>query len=199
MHAEWRARLKTTTGIKTIPPESDSLSLLGKKRYTALLSTFKREARGSSRVETYLLEFMLRSNGFSPSKNEIRQFEESTRNGTFSLDEFLSFASKCESVSRGGHALSELMAFFKPYDTQNTGLIPEPVFITLMMNCGERFSQEELDSVLNAFKSAENMGFIDYRSFLTTYDKIVYSLPYLLVGSRVISENHNLQWYFVIL
>lgn len=193
MHAEWRARLKPTRlGLSQEDSSTpDAINLLGKRRYLYLLSTYKRESRGNNTVETYLLEYMLRSNGFSPSKDEIRQFEEQTRNGVFSQDEFLSFASKCESVSRGGHALSELIAFFTPYDTQNTGMIPEAVFKSLMMNCGERFTQDELDSVLNAFKSAENMGYIDYRSFLTTYVLNDYPPSYILPGSRVISEKHK--------
>lgn len=169
MHPEWRARLRSVVPQTKQDAPTDASSLLGRKRYNTLMTSFNRESRGDKTVETYLLEYMLRSNGFSPSKSEVSQFEAQCNNGRFTFDEFVEFAVKCESVSRSSYALSELMEFFKPFDRDNTGMIPEAVFTSLMVNCGERFSQEELDTVLGAFKSAENMGYIDYRSFLTTY------------------------------
>ena len=168
MHPEWRARLRPAAGTIKQEDSVDPSDLLGKRRYNSLVASFHRESRGNKTVETYLLEYMLRSNGFSPSKAEVSQFESQCHNNHFTLDDFLDFAVKCESVSRNSYALSELMEFFKPFDKDNTGMIPEGVFKSLMLNCGERFSQDELDTVLGAFKSAENMGYIDYRSFLTT-------------------------------
>lgn len=166
MHPEWRARLRSAAPSQDTTTEA--INVIGRRRYNALVTCFKRESRGDNAVETYLLEYMLRSNGLSPSKSEVRQFESQTRNGRFTLEEFIAFAVKSESVSRNSYALSELMEFFRPFDRDNTGMIPERVFQSLVLNCGERFSQEELDSVMSAFKSAENMGYIDYRSFLTT-------------------------------
>ena len=168
MHSEWRARLRPVAQIPKQDESVDASTLLGRRRYESLRACFIRESQGQKTVETYLLEYMLRSNGFSPTKTEVSQFEKQCKAGRFTFEDFVEFAVKCESVSRSNNALSELMEFFKPYDKENTGMIPEVTFKSLMLNCGERFSQAELETVLDAFKSAENMGYIDYRSFLTT-------------------------------
>ena len=189
MHPEWRARLKPTSAPPPQESTTDVIEVLGKRRYTILVSSFKREARGEERVQSFLLEYMLRSNGFSPSKAEIAQFEELIQHGGFTLDQFVTFAIKCESVSKDSYALSELMHFFKPFDTDNTGMISEHVFRRVMLDCGERFSDDELEAVMGAFKSEDNMGFIDYRSFLTTYVEFMHHSIISNPGSRAINTS----------
>jgi len=144
--------------------EERAAEVFGKKLTKSLITTFNREAKGHGFIETYLLEYLLRYCGLSPSKQQVEGF--SAGCSVVTLNSFLDFAIRC---AKGNPALNDLVDFFSRYDNDKNGLIPESVFRSLMLECGERFLHEEYEAVMKAFGSDENMGFIDYRSFITMY------------------------------
>jgi Ca2+-binding EF-hand superfamily protein len=162
---DWRSKLRPVAAPEVIDFEQRAFQIFGRKHTEYLIRIFKREANRRGYIEAYILEYLLRYCGLSPSKKEVVSFCAELNDDVVTLENFLDFAIRCESVSK----TSNLIDFFSPYDPDNSGMISENVFKSIMLNCGEKFTPEELDAVMQTFCSEQNMGFIDYRTFLTTY------------------------------
>lgn len=146
--------------------QNRALSMFGRKKCDALAGAFRFSSNGSGVLNVDKLEVALRRNGLCPSLKEIREIRSRHRD-TVSLDQFLDIAIQCESTSNT-YGMSELIDFFAPFDLEGQGLIREKIFLELMLNCGERFRQLEIEEVISIFRSREHSGFIDYRTFLTS-------------------------------
>lgn len=146
--------------------QNRALSMFGRKKCDALAGAFRSGSNGNSLLNIDKLEVALRRNGLCPSLKEIHEIRSRHRD-TVSLDRFLDIAIQCESVSNT-YGMSELIDFFAPFDLEGQGLIREKIFVQLMLNCGERFRQSEIEDAISVFRSREHTGFMDYRAFLTS-------------------------------
>ena len=150
-----------------------ALKVFGRRKMDALKSSFRSAATEGQCVPSDQLENLLRSNGLCPSRSEIQEFTRLLRGrgGVCSMEAFLEIAMQCESVSTTC-GMSELIEFFAPYDLQNTGVVSVRVFRNLMLNCGERFTEREVDQVVQAFAARGRPESVDYRAFISTITAI---------------------------
>ena len=166
----WREQLKPVATQQTSSREDEkrAVGVFGRRKYDALVNTFKREANGDIKVYAHRIEFMLRSNGLCPSKKEATEAERSTysHGSKCTLNQFLDIAIQCESVSNT-YGLTQLIDFFAPFDLQNHGCVKENVFRQLMLHCGESFSKSELEEVIEVHRARGKEGYVDYRGFIT--------------------------------
>ena len=149
--------------------ERKALATFGRVKFDSLVGSFRQETRMDDELRGDRIEFVLRSNGLCPSLSEIRDMQKSilAQGGSVNLSRFLQMALECEMLSSAS-GLSELIEFFSVYDIENSGLVSEHLFRRLMLDCGEKFSDDELEEVINAFSSIKRRGYIDYRAFITT-------------------------------
>lgn len=59
---------------------------------------------------------------------------------------------------------AKFVALFQPYDLECSGKVPMKLFKSLLLNCGEVLSEEELDAVLSRL-GLDGSPLIDYREF----------------------------------
>lgn len=149
--------------------EMKALGVLGRAKFEAVLSSFRRitSSRGSLAADD--VEFILRSNGFCPTISELREIQMSVARIGNNCDfvDFLQIALSCECIT-STTGLSELVHFFSNFDEYNQGVVKVDVFRRIMLDCGESFTEEEVENLIEAFNSREKAGFIDYRRFITT-------------------------------
>ena len=143
-----------------------AIDLFGRAKYDQLVRSFRHSSETGGTMSLDKLEYTLRCNGLCPTLAEISEIKSKHR-CSLNLDQFLEVAIQCESVS-STCGMSELIDFFAPFDLENRGLIRVKIFMQLMRNCGERFSDREIDEVIEIFQSREHHGFVDYRAFLTS-------------------------------
>jgi Ca2+-binding EF-hand superfamily protein len=162
-------RMKAKTLFPPKDVEKVALKTFGRVKFDAIVVSFREHAGMDGEIASEAMEHVLRANGLCPSLAELADMKKSinTRGGSIDLQYFLSMALECESITSTS-GMSELVEFFSVYDPSNTGLVPIGIFTKLMMNCGERFSEKELNEVISAFESRSNEGLIDYRAFITT-------------------------------
>ena len=146
-----------------------ALKIFGRRKLDVLVKSFKSAANQSQDVPSDKLEYLLRSNGLCPSKQEMSELSELLRNrrGLCSLEAFLEIAMQCESVSTTC-GMSELIEFFAPYDLENRGVVGARVFRQVMRKCGETFTDREIDDIIEAFHAIGQRENVDYRAFITT-------------------------------
>ena len=161
--------MATRKNLSSNDIERKALATFGRVKFDALINSFKHQSQMDDELRADRIEFVLRSNGLCPTLSEINDMKgcASKRGGSVDLHRFLDMALSCESLNNAG-GFSEFMDFFSVYDPSNTGVIPESLFRRLMLDCGERFSEYEVNKIINAFSVRSRDGFIDYRAFITT-------------------------------
>ena len=149
--------------------ERRAISVFGRSKYDALTLSFRREAASGSMVPHAKIEYILRSNGFCPTMAEVCEMQHKLRSegGSCNIHQFLDLALSCESVS-ATTGMSELVKFFTEYDQDNRGVISTNIFRRLMSSCGEKFTDPEIEEIIQAFKSKSYHECVDYHAFITT-------------------------------
>jgi Ca2+-binding EF-hand superfamily protein len=147
-----------------------AMDTFGVRKYESLCEAFHQIAQANGLVELQSVEHLLRSNGLSPSKNDLRNITNNRRGSEpdlISLNEFLELAVQCERLSCS-YGMSEIMDFFSPFDDTGCGCVPSHIFTIIMTNAGEAFTTEEIADILQEFKCVDRPDYVDYRSFITS-------------------------------
>jgi len=158
---------------KTAQPSHPALSLFGRRKYETLISSFQRQSKTDHSSRMQPLEYLLRSNGLCPTMAQISSAEQeiSKSGGSCSLNQFLDIACGCEAISRNT-GMTDLLEFFGGFDPMNQGYIHPKIFRQLMTNCGERFSESQIDDIIDGFSDSSAGNMINYRRFITCITSI---------------------------
>ncbi|CAD7942108.1 unnamed protein product [Amoebophrya sp. A120] len=163
-----------------------------------LVERVKMEFRSRDRLQAGVLSlvecaYILRSQGFCPTEPQLQQLsalgipastaspsrDPATARGAtgslkvveqnevteISLKTLLAGACK---IGRPEPRRAELYAFFQPYDAQDTGFVPIPVFRNLLENVGDCLPPEEVQEILTELTLSNNTmeNTVDYKSFI---------------------------------
>lgn len=159
---------------KNVVVHKQALSVFGRRKYESLVESFKKQSNGALCLQNITdLEFLLRSNRLCPSLAEIASADReiSKSGGECSLKVFLDIAARCENGT-GKSGTTEFMEFFSQFDPMNQGYIHPSMFRLLMTSCGERFSQAQVDEIIEAFSETSTGGMINYRKIITTITSV---------------------------
>lgn len=120
---------------------------------------------GSGNITTKELGTVMRSLGQNPSEEELKKMIDEVdynRDGTVDFKEFLGLMARqmkeCEAVD-------ELIEAFKVFDRDGNGVITSHELRYVMMNAGEKLTQEEIDDIIRE-ADINNNGNIDYEDFV---------------------------------
>ncbi|KAL8429361.1 hypothetical protein Efla_001199 [Eimeria flavescens] len=99
--------------------------------------------------------------GLAPSLKEIEELKAAA--GEYC--DMSTFATFCKEVTHSADSPELLAELFECYDPEGTGRVPLRVFKSILRNCGEALSQEELDAVLAVLEGPGDE--VDYKAFCT--------------------------------
>lgn len=120
---------------------------------------------GSGSITTKELGTVFRSLGQNPTESEltemIRQVDRDG-NGTIEFPEFLMLVAN---NTRKPDTEEEVVASFKSFDKENNGFIPAAELRHVMMNIGEKLSDEEVDVMIQE-ADIDGDGQINYEEFV---------------------------------
>ncbi|KAK3599650.1 hypothetical protein CHS0354_029111 [Potamilus streckersoni] len=126
-------------------------------------SLFDKDGDGDISVKE--LGSVMRSLGQNPSDKELEEMIKEVDvdgNGTIDFDEFLHMMGRKMKVT---DTEDEIKEAFKVFDKDNNGLISPSELKSVMVNLGERLTDEEVDEMIKE-ADVDGDGYINYEEFL---------------------------------
>ncbi|KAH8740547.1 hypothetical protein FG386_002129 [Cryptosporidium ryanae] len=113
-----------------------------------------------STIQTSKIGEIVRRMGLAPSEAEIEQFV-AVVGQQCDLAKFVRF---CDSIVHPEDTYSNLVQFFKSYDSKSSGSITSQQLTSLLTNSGEVLSEKEIEMLLREFPASD--GGFNYEKFL---------------------------------
>lgn len=134
-----------------------------KEEYKELFGLFDKEETG--KLESSMVGTMLRACGLNPSEAEVEELTKKADpkgSGSFDVASFLSIMD--------GHGIrndsqDDVIEAFRVFDNEGKGKIPATELRAILVNMGEKMSEEDADAAIAA--ATVEGGKIDYEEYVS--------------------------------
>eukprot|EP00753_Platysulcus_tardus_P018316 PLAT6820.3.p4 GENE.PLAT6820.3~~PLAT6820.3.p4 ORF type:complete len:151 (-),score=56.54 PLAT6820.3:177-629(-) len=144
---------------------ADSLSEEQIAEFKEAFSLFDKDGDGT--ITTNELGTVMRSLGQNPTEAELQDMineVDADGNGTIDFPEFLTlFARRCCACCGGEEEIGEA---FRVFDRDGSGFITAAEMRHVMINLGEKLSDEEVDDMIRE-AGVDDAGRVNYKTFVT--------------------------------